>query len=97
MAVPANVSLPADPLAAKFPTLGSVFSAALPYVYVFAGLALLVLLIFGGIALMTAAGEAKKTKAAYGRITSALIGFLLIFISYFVVQIVEVILGVTIL
>lgn len=74
--------------------LGQVISALLPYIYVAAGLALLVMLIMGGIQLMTAAGDPAKTKASYGRLTFALIGFLVIFISYFVAQLLEVILGI---
>ena len=86
-----------DPVASKFPTLGSVVSQALPYIYVIAGLLLLIMLIMGGLTLMTAAGDQAKTKEGYGKITAGLIGFLIIFISYFVAQIVEVILGVKIL
>jgi len=89
--------LPPDPLATKFPSLGNLISQILPYVYVAAGLLLLVTLISGGVALMTAAGDAGQTKAGYGKITAGLIGFLIIFVSFFAVQIVEVLLGVKIL
>lgn len=68
----------------------------LSYIYVFAGLILLILLIFGGITLMTAAGDQNKTKQGYGMISSGLIGFAIIFVSYFVLQLVEVVLGVKI-
>ena len=57
---------------------------------------MLVMLILGGIGLMTAAGDPAKTKAGYGKITSGIVGFLIVFISYFAVQLVEVILGVKI-
>lgn len=78
-------------------SLGNVITSLLPYVYVFAGIALLVMLILGGIELMTSTGDQAKAKAGYGRITGALIGFLIVFVSYFVVQLVEVVLGVKIL
>ncbi len=78
-------------------TLGSVVSALLPYVYVFAGLALLIMLIWGGITLMTAAGDPGKTKDGYGKITAGLIGFAIIFVAYFVAQILEVVLMIKIL
>jgi len=77
--------------------IGNIFSALLPYLYVAAGLILLIMLIVGGLGLMTAAGNPDKMKAGYGKITNALIGFLIVFISYFVVQIVETILGIKIL
>jgi len=66
----------------------------LAYIYVVAGLALLLMLILGGIGLMTSAGNPDKSKAAFGRISGALIGFLIIFISYIVALLVEQVLGV---
>ena len=77
--------------------IGNIFSDLLPYIYVIAGLILLVMLVMGGLGLMTAAGNPDKMKAGYGKITNALIGFLIIFVSYFVVQLVETILGIKIL
>ena len=78
-------------------TLGDIFSALLPYIYGIAGIILLFMLIFGGIGLMTAAGNPDKIKAGRGRITAAIIGFFIIFVSYFIVQLVEIALGVQIL
>jgi len=78
-------------------SLGEIISQLLPYIYGFAGLALFVMLIVGGITLMTAAGDPGKSKDGYGKITAGLIGFLIIFVSYFVTQIIEVVLGVKIL
>ena len=77
--------------------VADVINALVPYIYVFAGIVLLFMLISGGIGLMTAAGNPDKIKAGQGRVTAGLIGFLIIFISYFVVQIVELILGISIL
>ena len=78
-------------------TLGEIISKLLPYIYVFAGIALLVMLVSGGLALMTAAGDEGKVKAGYGKISGALIGFLIIFVSYLIAQLIEVVLGVKIL
>lgn len=77
-------------------TIGDVISALIPYIYVAAGLSMLVVLIMGGLNLMTAAGDQAKVKDGYGKITAAIVGFLIIFVSYFAVQIVEVVLGVKI-
>jgi len=85
--------LPEDPT--KFTNVGSVIGKLLPYVYVVAGLILLLMLISGGIGLMTSAGNPDKSKAAWGKITGGLIGFLIIFVSYFIAKIVEVLLGVS--
>lgn len=76
-------------------TIGEIVGELLPYVYVVAGLILLLMLIAGGIGLMTSAGNPDKSKAAYGKITGAVIGFLIIFVSYFIAKIVEVLLGVS--
>lgn len=78
-------------------TLGTIIGKALTYIYVIAGIALLLVLIMGGISLMTAAGDPKKIEAGYGKIKDALIGFLIIFVSYIATQLVEVVLGVKIL
>lgn len=74
--------------------VGDVVSAILPYIYTAAGLLLLIMLIMGGIELMTAGNDPGKAKSGYGKITGGLIGFAIIFISYFVAQLVEVVLGV---
>lgn len=77
-------------------TVGEILSDLLPYIYVMAGLVLLLLLITGGFSLMTSAGNPDKIKAGYGKIKSALIGFLIIFISYIVAMLIQTILGVDI-
>lgn len=83
-----------DKIVQKFPDVGSIISQILPFVYVAAGLLLLVTLIIGGITLMTAAGDANKMKSGYGQLTAGLIGFIIIFVSYFVAQIIQIALGV---
>jgi uncharacterized membrane protein len=77
--------------------VGEIISQLLPYILGIAGLALFVMLILGGITLMTAAGDPAKSKDGYGKISASLIGFLIIFVTYFVAQIVEVALGIKIL
>jgi hypothetical protein len=76
--------------------LGAIISAILPYLFIIAGLLLLFYLIAGGFQMMTSANDEKGLASAKGKITNALVGFLLLFISYWLVQIVEVILGIKI-
>ncbi len=83
-----------DNIVKKFPDVGSVITELLKYIYPAAGLFLLVTLIMGGITLMTAAGDANKMKQGYGQITAGLIGFVIIFVSYFVAQLIQVALGI---
>ena len=80
-----------DKIVQKFPSLGVVISQLLPFIYVGAGLLLLVTLIMGGITLMTAAGDANKIKQGYGQLTAGLVGFIIIFVSYFLAQIIQII------
>ena len=73
-----------------------ILSAVLTYVYVIAGLLLLFSLIAGGFQMMLGASDEKGLVAAKTRITHALVGFLILFLSYWIVQIVEYILGIKI-
>lgn len=87
------------PIAKNFPTVGSLISTILPTVYVIAGLLLFGLLIFGGFGLIMGAGggDAQKTGQGKKAITTAVVGFLIIFLSYWVIQLIEVITGIDIL
>lgn len=64
-----------------------------------AGIILLVLIIAGGFMMIASAGSGDQKRAATAKtmITDAAIGFLVIFLSYFIIQIVEVITGIQIL
>jgi len=81
----------------KFTDLGSIITQLLPYILVLAGLILFILLIIGGFGLLTSGGSPDKVKSAQGKITSAVIGFVIIFISYWLVRILEIVLGISIL
>lgn len=84
---------------AKFGTVGKLISTLLPNIYILAGLLLFFLLIVGGIGIIAGAGGGDPQKVGQGRkaVTAALIGFLIIFCSYWIIQAVEVITGVDIL
>jgi len=79
------------------PNVGEIVDTILPYLFVVAGLILLVMLIYGGFHMMIAANDQKGLQEARGKITNALVGFLLLFISYWLVQIMGVIFGVDLL
>ncbi len=63
--------------------------------FVIAGILLLFLMIFGGISIMFGAGSGNPESAGRGKkaITSAVIGFAIIFAAYWIVQIIEIITG----
>ncbi|MCX7928759.1 MAG: pilin [Patescibacteria group bacterium] len=75
-------------------SLGDVISAAIPYVFSFAGFALLIYIIFSGYKFLTSQGDSKKVEIAKENLTTAIIGFIIIFTSYFIVQIIGRILGI---
>ncbi len=85
--------------APQFASPGALISILLKNVYVIAGVLLFVLLIFGGFSIISSAGggDAKKTAQGQKAITSALIGFLIIFASYWIIQIIQYITGLEIL
>ncbi len=77
--------------------VGAIINLVLPYVFIIAGLILLFFLIAGGFQLMTSPGDEKAVASAKAKITNALIGFLLLFVSYWIVQIIQTILGFSVL
>lgn len=78
----------------KFTNLASVINEALKYIFPAAGLVLFFMLIAGGFQLLTSTGDPESTSKGYKKIVFAIIGFLVIFISYWLIQILETILGI---
>jgi len=78
-------------------TIGDVVSKLVPYLFVIAGLLLLVYLLYGGISLMLSGGDPKAIQAAKDKITGALIGFIIVFASFWIVELISRILGITII
>jgi len=78
-------------------SLGELITQLLPLIFVLAGLTLFIFLIIGGFGLLTSAGNPDKMKTAQGKITSAIIGFVIIFISYWLMRILEIVFGISIL
>ena len=74
--------------------LGTLINRAFPFVFAFAGIGLLLMIISAGFTLMTSAGDAKKMEAGKGRLTFAIVGFLVIFTAYWVVQLLGIAFGI---
>jgi len=68
--------------------LGAIVSVIIPYAFAVAGFLLVIYLIVGGLEFIFSMGEPKKTAMARGKITNALIGFLVVFAAYLIVQVV---------
>ena len=67
--------------------------------FILAGLTILVFFIMAGIGMISGAGEgnAQKMEQAKATATSALIGFIVVFTSYWIVKLIGQILGITII
>jgi len=82
-----------------FSTFGELISTLLPNIYILAGVILLFLLIGGGFGIIVSAGKGMKEGVSRGSkaVTAALIGFLVIIASYWIIQIISTITGLNIL
>jgi hypothetical protein len=73
--------------------LGKIIGDSLGYVFAAAGIGLLLMIISSGFKIMTSAGDAKKLAAGRASLTNALVGFVLVFGAFWLVQIAGIILG----
>lgn len=77
-------------------TPGGIISELLRYLFPLAGLILFVMIVWGGFEMMTSSVSGKK-DAGRQRVTTAVIGFLLLFSIYWIGQLVQAIFGVNFL
>lgn len=85
-------------LAKELSTPGGIISKFLgEYAFPMAGLILFVMLVWGGIEIMAGSATAKSTDAGKQRITAAILGFLLLFASFWIARILELMFGIKIL
>ncbi|MBU3935481.1 hypothetical protein KJ909_02295 [Patescibacteria group bacterium] len=81
-----------------YQSIGGFISAILPNIYVIAGIILFLLMVFGGFTYIKSAGSSDEEGVQKGQkaITAALVGFLIIFASYWIIQLIEIITGIQI-
>lgn len=79
--------------------VGGFVSIILANAQILAGVLLLIFIIAAGYAIIFGAGQDDPQKAAAGKkaATAALVGFLIIFGAYWIIQLIEVLTGVSIL
>lgn len=75
--------------------VGGIIDILLTYIFPAAGIAMLLYLIWGGFQIMLSGGNPKNIEDGKGKITNAIIGFVLVFAAYWIVQIVAIALGLT--
>lgn len=71
-------------------------NATLKFVFPLAAILLLIYLISGGLQMMTSRGDPKAMQGAQGKITSALIGFIIVILAYYIVKLINQIFGIVI-
>lgn len=77
--------------------VGTLINNILPNVYIAAGIVIFFMIVFGGFTIISNAGDSHKIQEGTKTITSAIIGFVVLFASYWIIQIIQVITGVPIL
>ena len=81
----------------EFQSVGTLISAWLPNVYILGGILVLILIIASGFMWITNAGDIKKIEESQKILTFAIMGFIFLFASYWIIQIVQILTGVPIL
>jgi hypothetical protein len=77
-------------------SLYSLISRVLPNAYIIAGIILFIYISAGGFMIISSAGNPEAAKNGQKIVTNAIIGFIVLFASYWLIQIIEVITGVKI-
>jgi len=79
--------------------VGRIVSIILKSAFVLAGVSLLIFFIIAGIGMISGAGQSSPEKLEKSKqaVTSALIGFVVVFVAYWVVKLIELITGLTLI
>ena len=81
----------------QFSTPGGIISEVLKYAFPIAGTILFLMLIFAGVKMLTGATNSKNMDEGKQIIGTAIAGFIILFASYWIIQLIEVIFGIKIL
>ena len=85
-----NIQGPLDP---DIKNLGDLISRMLSFIIPLSGIVLLFVLIWGGYDYMMSQGNPEKVKSAQAKITTGIIGFILLIGSYLIVRVIAGIFG----
>ena len=70
--------------------ISAVLNVIIPYIFAIAGIILFIMFLAAGFTLLTSAGNQDKVKKGSAMMTSSLIGFLVIFLAYWIMQIIHI-------
>lgn len=74
---------------------GGLIQLLLPYLFGIAGIILLLNIVSSGMKMMTSAGDPKALQAAQAKLTTSAIGILILFTSFWIVNLIMKFFGVT--
>jgi hypothetical protein len=77
----------------EFTNIASIFNNVRPLFFAIVGILLFVYFCWGGFDFLTSMGDAKKADSGKNKITHAIIGFIIIFVAYWVLQITDAFFG----
>lgn len=83
-----------NPLGNQFDSIGAIIDKFIQVLFPIIGFVLFVMVVYGGITWLTSGGSPEKVKHAQGIITAAVIGFVIIALSAFIVNFINGVLGV---
>jgi len=83
--------------AEELSTPGGVISRLLSFIFPLAGIVLFIMIVVGGFQILLGGTNQKSMEAGRQRVTMAIVGFLLLFASYWIAQIIEQIFNIRIL
>ncbi len=78
-------------------TIGGIVSALIRLILVIAALVFFFILVFGGIQWIASGGDKANTEAARNRITAALVGLVIVFSAWAILQLIRVFFGIDVL
>lgn len=78
-------------------TVGGIIGAAILLILIIAAVVFFFILIIGGIRWITSGGDKAATEGARNQITAALVGLVIVFAAWAIIQLIQVFFGVNIL
>lgn len=81
----------------QFQSVGALVSSWLPNIYILGGIIVLISIIASGLMWIGNAGDVKKVEEAQKILNFAIMGFIFLFATYWIIQIIQVLTGIPIL
>lgn len=92
-----NPNKPSIGVGDRYNTVSFFLNLLIPLLFTVSGIILLFLLIGGGFSIIASGGNAKSVEGGKTQVTGAIIGFLVMFAAYWIIQIIQIMTGVSIL